>query len=169
MNPTRPAPPDAIAATEPSLSPLKRAFLALEDARTRLAAAEGAAREAIAVIGMGCRVPGADGPEALWDLMRAGRDAIGPVPRGRFDIDAYFDSDPEAVGRIAVREAGFLEQVDGFDAAFFGISPREANGMDPQQRLLLEVSWEALEHAAQAPDRLRGSATGVFFGMCSAD
>ncbi len=158
-------PPD----TRAELSPLKRAFLALEDARARLAQAEGAAREPIAVIGMGCRVPGADDPAAFWRLMHEGRDAVSPIPRERFDIDAYYDPDTEVPGRIAVREAGFIRQVDGFDPGFFGISPREAHGMDPQQRLLLEVSWEALEHAAQAPDRLSKSATGVYFGLCSTD
>ena len=153
----------------PALSPLKRAFLALEEAQARLARAEGTMREPIAVIGVGCRVPGADDPAAFWRLLAEGRDAIGPIPRGRFDIEAYYDPDPDAPGRFAVREAGFIRDVAGFDPSFFGISRREANGMDPQQRLLLEVSWEALEHAGQAPDRLQRSATGVYFGLTSSD
>ncbi|MBI5722130.1 MAG: SDR family NAD(P)-dependent oxidoreductase [Burkholderiales bacterium] len=153
----------------PALSPLKRAFLALEEAQARLAAAESAPREPIAIVGIGCRVPGATGPDELWHLLREGRDAVGPIPRERFDIDAFFDPDTEVPGRIAVREAGFIGAVDGFDAGFFGISPREARGMDPQQRLLLEVAWEALEHAGQAPDRLSTSATGVFIGQAASD
>ncbi|MGE0158274.1 MAG: SDR family NAD(P)-dependent oxidoreductase [Gemmatimonadales bacterium] len=151
------------------LSPLKRAFLALEDAQARLAAVESAAREPIAIIGMGCRVPGADSPAAFWELLRNGVDAVGPVPGGRFDLESIYQPGSDAPGRTTTREAGFVRDVDQFDAEFFGIAPREAQGMDPQQGLLLEVSWEALEHAAQAPDRLEGSATGVYFGVCSTD
>ena len=91
-----------------ALSPLKRAFLALEDARARLARAEGAAREPIAIIGLGCRVPGANDPAGFWKLLREGRDAVGPVPRARFDIDRYYDPDPEVPGRIAVRWPGTI-------------------------------------------------------------
>jgi acyl transferase domain-containing protein/NADPH:quinone reductase-like Zn-dependent oxidoreductase len=152
------------------MTPLKRAFLALEDAQARLQAAESASREPLAVIGVGCRVPGdVDGPDALWALMRDGQDAIGPIPADRWDADALYDPDPEKPGRIATRAGGFLRRVDLFDPGFFAIAPREAQGMDPQQRLLLEVAWEALEHAGQAPDRLEHSATGVYVGLCSSD
>ncbi len=147
------------------LSPLKRAYLALEQSHARIAQLEQAAREPIAVIGMGCRVPGADDVEGFWRLLRDGVDAISPVPADRWDIDALYDPIPMP-GRIATRQGGFLRRVDEFDPAFFGIAPREAQGMDPQQRLLLEVAWETLEHAAQAPDRLEHSRTGVSIGAC---
>ena len=156
-------------APDPGLSPLKRAFLALESSQQRVAALERAAKEPIAVIGIGCRVPGADNPDAFWRLMRDGVDAISTVPPDRFDIDALFDPDPETSGRIATRFGGFLRNVDQFDTGFFGIAPREAQGIDPQQRLLLEVSWEALENAGQAPTRLETSKTGVYFGLCTND
>jgi acyl transferase domain-containing protein len=158
-------PPDA------ALSPLKRAFLALEAAHARIGSLEGAAREPVAVVGMGVRAPGGvEGPEGLWRLLDEGRDATGPVPADRWDAEATYDPDPERPGKIATRAGGFLSgPVDRFDAPFFGISPREAQGMDPQQRLLLEVSWEALEHAGLAPDRLERSSTGVYFGVTSSD
>ena len=152
------------------LTPLQRAFLALEEAESRLTAATLAAREPIAVVGLGCRVPGGGNDAAsFWRLIDDGIDAITPVPAERWDHEAFYDPDPTAVGRIATRSGGFLRDIDLFDPAFFGIAPREAEGMDPQQRLLLEVCWEALENAGQAPDRLEGSATGVFFGVCGND
>jgi len=158
-----------VADTTP-LTPLQRAFLALQQAQAKVAALEGAAREPIAIIGLGCRVPGGgvDG-DSFWRLMRDGVDATGPLPRDRWDVDALYDPDPEAPGRIATRGGGFLGPVDGFDPTFFGITRREAQGMDPQQRLLLEVAWEALENAGQAPDRLERSATGVYVGVCAND
>jgi acyl transferase domain-containing protein/NADPH:quinone reductase-like Zn-dependent oxidoreductase/NAD(P)-dependent dehydrogenase (short-subunit alcohol dehydrogenase family) len=152
------------------LTPLQQAFLALEDAEARLAAKQYAERELIAIVGMGCRVPGGgDDPASFWRLMHEGTDAIAPVPADRWDHDAFYDPDPAAPGRIATRSGGFLRTIDSFDASLFGIAPREAEGMDPQQRLLLEVAWEALEHAGQAPDRLQESATGVYVGVCSSD
>jgi acyl transferase domain-containing protein/acyl carrier protein len=151
------------------LSPQRLKLLALElHEQVEAAAARG--REPIAIIGMSCRFPGgADDPARFWSLLSDGRDAIREVPRDRWDIDAYFDPDPAAPGRMSVRSGGFLDRVDGFDAGFFGITPREALTMDPQQRLLLEVTWEALEHAGLAADRLAGSPTGVFVGICNAD
>ena len=103
----------------------------------------------IAVIGLGCRFPGAENPEAFWELLRAGVDAISEVPESRWEAAAFYDPDPTKPGKMTTRWGGFLGRVDGFDPHFFGISPREAARMDPQQRLLLEVTWEALEDAGQ--------------------
>ena len=145
------------------LSPLRRAFVALEEMQAKLTRVERARTEPLAVIGIGCRFPaGANDPEAFWRLLRDGVDAISEVPRERWDVDACYDPDPATPGRTATRWGAFIENVDRFDAPFFGISPREAVAMDPQHRLLLEVTWEALESAGQAPDRLSGSRTGVF-------
>ena len=125
--------------------------------------------EPIAVIGLGCRFPGADGPDAFWQLLRDGVDAITEVPSDRWDVEALYNEIPATPGKMNTRWGGFLKEVDRFDPHFFGISPREAARMDPQQRLLLEVSWEALEHAGQVPDELSGSQTGVFVGISSYD
>ncbi len=153
-----------------NLSPTKRALLALKEMQSKLDALERAKTEPIAIIGIGCRFPGgADNPEAFWHLLRDGVNAITEVPSDRWDIDAYYDPDPDAPGKMYTRYGGFLGQVDTFDPQFFGISPREAVSLDPQQRLLLEVSWEALENANQVPEQLFSSSTGVFIGICAND
>lgn len=123
--------------------------------------------EPIAMIGMGCRFPGAHNPDELWQLLRDGVDAIATIPSDRWDADAFYDPEPATPGKMNTRWGGFLDQVDQFDAGFFGITRREAERMDPQQRLFLETSWEALEQAGIAPDQLSGSATGVFVGIAS--
>lgn len=126
-------------------------------------------KEPIALIGIGCRFPGANGPQEFWRLLKDGVDAITEVPATRFDIDLVHDPRPGIPGKISSRGGGFIKQVDHFDAAFFGISPREALRLDPQQRLLLEVTWEALEDAGIPPGHLATTRTGVFIGACSAD
>ena len=153
------------------LSPLKRAFLALEAAETKLAAVERAAQEPIAIVGIGCRFPGrADSPEAFWRNLRTGSDAIAEVPPERWDIERYYDPNPEAPGKMTTRWGGFIAAVDRFDAESFGITPREARSMDPQQRLLMEVAREALANAGHARlEELEGSATGVFVGIATDD
>jgi acyl transferase domain-containing protein/SAM-dependent methyltransferase len=163
-------PRDSVNGGTEELSPVKRALLEVRDLRSRLRAAEEAGREPVAIVGMGCRFPGgANGPEALWQLLLDGVDAIREVPADRWDHESYYDPDALAPGKIATRWGGFIDGVDQFDPQHFSISPREAMAMDPQQRLLLEVSWEALEHAGYAPDALSGSSTGVFAGISSLD
>ncbi|KVP52034.1 hybrid non-ribosomal peptide synthetase/type I polyketide synthase [Burkholderia ubonensis] len=135
-----------------------------------VATREAGTPEPIAIVGMSCRFPGdAHDLDAYWQLLNDGVDAISEVPRERWDIDAYYDPDPEAPGRMYCRFGGFLDGVDQFDPAFFRITPREAAAMDPQQRLLLEVSHEALEHAGIPVDSLKGSRTGVFVGITTND
>src|SRR5262249_52574120 len=148
---------------------MKKALIEIRELRAKLDNLERARKAPIPVIGMGCRFPGAADPAAFWDLLRRGGDAITEVPRDRWDIDAYFDPDPDKPGKMYTRWGGFLKEIDGFSPAFFGISPREAASMDPQQRLLLEVSWEALENAAVAPERLPDRRVGVFVGVGATD
>ena len=126
--------------------------------------------EPIAIVGMGCRLPGsASNPDAFWAALRDGFDAVVEVPGDRWDIDAFYDPARDAAGKMYTRHGAFLDQVDRFDPQFFGIAPREAVSLDPQHRLLLEVTWEALEHAGMPPDALLGTKTGVFVGICSSD
>jgi acyl transferase domain-containing protein/aryl carrier-like protein len=126
-------------------------------------------REPIAIVGIGCRFPAADGPDSFWRLLDDGLDAIGEVPSSRFDIDRFYDPRPGTPGRIVTRYGGFLEGIDEFEPAFFSIAPHEAIGMDPQQRLALEVSLHALEDAGIPPSLVAGSRTGVFIGCTNDD
>jgi myxalamid-type polyketide synthase MxaE and MxaD len=119
----------------------------------------------VAIVGIGCRFPGADGPEAFWRLLRNGGDTIREIPPDRWDAAAYYDADPSVPGKATTRWGGFLDQIDCFDPFFFGISPGEAEGMDPQQRLLMELAFEAFEDAGYTLPRLAGACTAVVVGI----
>ena len=124
----------------------------------------------VAVVGIGCRFPGgADSPAAFWQLLEEGRDVIGPMPAGRFNVERFVHPEPGTPGKMVTADGGFLQDIDRFNASFFGLSPREARKIDPQHRLLLEVAWEALEDAGIAPASLAGRRVGVFVGIWSGE
>ncbi|MFC8046064.1 type I polyketide synthase [Nocardia sp. NPDC057353] len=106
----------------------------------------------ISLVGIGCRLPGADGPAAFWHLLTSGLDATDAPP-------------PD---RPLTRRGGYLRGIDRFDNARFGIQDREAAVMDPQQRLALEVTAEALDDAGIGY-RATGSGAAVLFGACTFD
>jgi acyl transferase domain-containing protein/SAM-dependent methyltransferase len=152
------------------LSPVKRALLEIRELRARIAELERAAREPIAIVGLGIRAPGGVRDcESFATLLWDGVDAITPIPSDRWSIDAWYDPGQDTPGKMTTRFGGFLTDVQRFDAEFFGIAPLEAASMDPQQRLVLQLAWEALENAGHAPAALAGTRTGVYLGIANGD
>ncbi len=125
---------------------------------------------AIAVVGIGCRLPGyIDSPDALWGALLAGIDFVTDIPQQRWNADDYYVPVAGVPGRSVSRWGAFLDDPSGFDHRFFGIGEPEALAMDPQHRLLLEVTWEAAEHSGRDPRCLLGANAGVFFGLSHQD
>lgn len=127
----------------------------------------------IAIIGIGCRLPGDVCDTAdLWHLLAEGRNTWSPVPPERFNEKAFYHPNPENSGTTNHRGGHFLSQdnnLAAFDARFFGMSAAEAQATDPQQRLLLEVSYEAFENAGIPIEQIRGSDTAVYAAMFTRD
>ncbi|WP_414588368.1 type I polyketide synthase [Scytonema sp. PCC 10023] len=125
--------------------------------------------QAIAVIGIGCRFPGANDYEEFWLNLEQGVNSISEIPPQRWDVQKYYSPNPQERNKSISKWSGLIEASDEFDAQFFGISPREAKMLDPQQRLMLELSWSCLEDAGYSPSQLSGSPVGVFIGACNYD
>ncbi|KAJ5307079.1 hypothetical protein N7508_006094 [Penicillium antarcticum] len=128
--------------------------------------------EPIAVVGMGCRLPGnVSSPAQFWDMMinkRTGRTA--KVPASRFNIDAHLHPNNERPGSFNVPGGYFLDSsLQEFDPVVFNISPVEAMWMDPQQRKLLEVVYEAFESGGVSLNQIENTKTGVFVGSFTSD
>ncbi len=131
-----------------------------------LQAAMAASSEPIAVIGIGCRLPGGgDTTEAVWQALQAGTPLCRTPPPTRADIAQVHDPDPDREGMSTCKQAGYLDGIEEFDAEFFRMVPQQAIALDPQQRLLLEAGWNAIEDAGIVPQSLKGSRTGVFVGL----
>jgi len=126
-----------------------------------------ASGEPIAVIGAGCRFPGAaSSPSKLWDLLSKPRDVLSEIPSSRFNPHGFYHSDGEYHGHSNVQHSYLLEEDHRiFDANFFNISANEATAIDPQQRILMECVYEALEDAGQRMGDLKGSDTAVYVGL----
>ncbi|MBR8740351.1 SDR family NAD(P)-dependent oxidoreductase [Nocardiopsis sp. MG754419] len=123
----------------------------------------------VAVVGLSLRLPGARTPDEFWDHLAAGRSLISEVPERRWRKEDHLGHPRREFNKTNSVWGGFVDDADCFDAEFFQISPREARSMDPQQRMALELGWHALEDAGYRADRLAGSRTGVFMGVCHWD
>ncbi|HEY3366495.1 MAG TPA: beta-ketoacyl synthase N-terminal-like domain-containing protein [Symbiobacteriaceae bacterium] len=127
------------------------------------------ADEAIAIIGMSGRFPGANNMAEFWRNLESGTGSVTEIPADRWDVDAYYDPDPRTPNKTSCRFGGFVSDVDKFEPLFFNITPMEAEIMDPQQRLFLEESWKALEDAGYSDKAVSNSRYGVFVGATHGD
>ena len=123
------------------------------------------AKEPIAIVGMGCRMPGkAASPAQLWELLLSGVDAVSTVPADRWNRDEFYDPNPDKAGKIKTERGGFIEGRDLFDNEFFNIFPKEAERVDPQQRLLLDGRFRGGRGCGDRLESFRGTDTAVFIG-----
>ncbi|MFD4632555.1 type I polyketide synthase [Streptomyces sp. NPDC058284] len=119
-------------------------------------------RDAVAVVGMSFRLPGADTREEFWRTIRDGADRI----RRFTDAELAAAGIPEERYRAEefVGASGILDGIAGFDAGFFGMSAHEARITDPQHRLFLECVHHALEDAGYAGGGKGGGQGGAEAG-----
>ena len=139
-----------------NLSPLKQALLAVEEMQARLAESERGRTEPIAIIGMGCRFPQAENPDSFWRLLRNGVDAVVEVPASRWDVDDYYDPDPDARGKMSSRWGGFIRLIDQFEPEFvFRHLAARSHVHGSPAATLAGGAWEALENAGIVRARWR--------------
>ncbi|KAK7998987.1 hypothetical protein PG991_014662 [Apiospora marii] len=123
--------------------------------------------DAIAIVGAGCRLPGANNLEDLWDIISQGQSRLEKLRPERCDPKQAYRAilDPAWIEKCEFY-GNFIADVDAFDHTFFGISPREAAHMDPQQRLLLETAFQAMDSSGYLHDHQRehGDQVGCFIG-----
>jgi len=121
-------------------------------------------KDAIAIIGMGFRFPGAESVDEFWSLLTEGKSMLSEMPGARFGRGR------PARSNSSLRYWGnFLRDIEAFDHKFFKKSPREAVSMDPQQRILLQIAYEALESSGYFADSLRPEDVGCYIGACATD
>ncbi len=126
--------------------------------------------EPIAIIGLGCRLPGGcDDWRTYWNMLESGRDAIMETPADRWNLQKFYVPGKTLPGKTQSKWGGYVTNIDQFDSQLFGISPREAASMDPQQRMLLDSAFRALEDAGQPLERIAGQPVSVFVGISSFD
>ena len=153
--------------TDPMRAALDQALVGITKLKERLALVEHASREPVAIIGIGCRYPGGVSRSGVVLAARGRGHRCGDaeVPPERWDIDALYDPDPDAPGKMTTRWGGFVSDIDQFDPAFFGISPREAAAWIRSSGCCWRRAGRRRSAPGSAPDRLMGSRHGVFVGL----
>ncbi|XP_062588652.1 mycolipanoate synthase-like [Saccostrea cucullata] len=125
--------------------------------------------DAIAIVGIGCKFPGAENVDEFWNVLKNGEDHVKDIPKERFNVEAFYDTDPDTPGKTYIRKAGLVTGINEWDYKFFGIGENEAKRMDPQQRLVLECTYKALEDGGITKISLNQSDTGVYIGVMNGE
>ncbi|MES2733190.1 MAG: SDR family oxidoreductase [Bacteroidota bacterium] len=123
----------------------------------------------IAIVGMACRFPKADNLQEFWELLKNGQDSVSEIPKERWNIEDYYDSDAAAARKTNQRHAAMLKDIHHFDPFFFNISPTEATEMNPSQKLMLELAWETFENSSIPFQQIQGEKVGVYIGNIWSD
>ena len=129
-------------------------------------------RDAVAIIGASCRLPGANSLEELWDMISSGNSQHKELPTDRFDLHESFRASQDKKFTEKRKFYGnFIDQVEKFDHAFFRTNPKEALNMDPQQRVLLELAFQAMDSSGYMNSHKResGDSVGCFIGASFAE
>ena len=123
----------------------------------------------VAIIGIACKFPQADNYRQFWKNLAEQKSGITEVPEFRWDWKEYWGDPKVEPNKSFSKWAGFINDVDAFDADFFGLLPKVVESMDPQQRIMLELTWKCIEDAGIAPSSLGGKNIGVIFGVFNHD
>lgn len=127
-------------------------------------------KKEIAIVGIGCHTPGGvHGPSEFWEQLTNGVNGITEVPKDRWDVNEFYDPNPNKAGKIKNNKGGFVEGIDLFDNEFFKVFPKEAERIDPQQRLLLQTTFESMEDAGDKLSQLKNTNTAVFMSTFTND
>ncbi|KAK3100108.1 hypothetical protein FSP39_014901 [Pinctada imbricata] len=124
---------------------------------------------AIAIVGIGCKFPGADNIQEFWNLLVQGEDHVQDIPKERFDVNAFYDANPDVAGKLYMKKAGLVKGFTEWDSQFYGIGEKEAKQMDPQQRFVLDCVHMAMEDGGITKEHMYGTNTGVYIGMMNDD
>ncbi len=123
----------------------------------------------IAIVGVACKLPGAEDMDEFEMLLSKKKSGIQLVPKDRWDYEKNYSKDPLEEGASVSKWGGFVSGISLFDEEYFNVSPLEAELMDPQQRLCLEESWKALQNAGYSEADLANEKVGVFIGLRPGD
>src|SRR5271170_1145212 len=123
----------------------------------------------VAVVGIGCRLPGARDHHEFFRNLCQGVNSVREITPDRWDSAAFYSPDIFAPNKSICKWCGLIDQPFAFDSVFFKISPKEARLMDPQQRILLEETWHCIEDSGIRLADLQEHRTSVRVGVVSRD